>query len=385
MNNSKTDIPESVVKWLFQVIQPIYKHDPRATFHDTMVTLTQFGELRPRTRVYTDHTGQSKLLLMLYGQLRNGLPVIFWIPDNYPATNPLVFIDITCGVSLQRNEMVLDDGQLQLDHFQEWNPQTSNIAQIVQCIEGIDSNLIIIPQVKPEPVLSTPPPLPPKPTERVETESRHGSPIPQRAPQPGPRPGPRTDVVPPPITNLTPVIPKDNVTQTVDLMDSLTLDRNTQHEELIQSLQQILNEMTQNSQLAIEQESTNYAIKYNDVINKFNENLQYQLQTIKYVNENITSQKQILAQKMEELDKFQQNKLSRITPPRDPSEVIATDNDHLYKMVSLDYALTDCIQLCYHLLNKGTVTVDQFIKETRRLGTLQFQTRDAIVTATASH
>ena len=262
MNNNKTEIPESVVKWLFQVIQPIYKHDPRATFHDTMVTLTQFGELRPRTRVYTDHSGQSKLLLMLYGQLRNGLPVILWIPDNYPATNPLVFIDVTSGVSLQRNEMIQDDGQLQLDLFQEWNPQTSNIAQIVQFIEGMDSNLVIIPEVKPELVLSTPPPLPPKPIGRVEIESRHGSPIPQRAPQPGPRP----DVVPPPITKPRPVIPTDNVAQTVDLMDSLTLDRNTQHEELIQSLQQILNEMNQNSQLAIEQESTNYAIKYNDVI-----------------------------------------------------------------------------------------------------------------------
>lgn len=381
MNNTATEIPESVVKWLFQVIQPIYKHDPRATFHDTMVTLTQFGEFRPRTRVYTDHAGQSKLLLMLYGRLQNGIPLILWIPDNYPASNPLVFIDVTSGVNLQNNEVIRDDGQLQLDIFQQWNPQTSNIAQIVQFIEGMDPNIFVIPETKPEQVLSTPPPLPPKPMVRMEASSRHVSPSPQSASQLTASP----TVVPPPIVRPMPAIPDTNVSQTTDLMDSLTLDRNTQHEELIQSLQQILDEMNQKSQDSIKQESTNYALKYNDVINKFNENLKYQLQTIEYVNENIKSQRHILEQKMEELDKFQQTKLANATPPHDPSEVINTGNDTLYKMVSLDYALTDCIQLCYQLLNKGTLTVDQFIKETRRLGTLQFQTRDAIVTATASH
>ena len=384
MNNAKTEIPESVVKWLFQVIQPIYKHDPRATFHDTMVTLTQFRALRPRTRVYTDHTGQSKLLLMLYGQLQNGIPVILWIPDNYPASNPLVYIDVTTGINLQNNEVIQDDGQLQLQIFQQWNPQTSNIAQIVQFIETMDPNIIIIPDMKPEQMLSTPPPLPPKPMTRVDTNSRNVSPSPQPVPQTAPPLAPRPNVVPPPVRPI-PAIPDTNVTQAVDLMDSLTLNRNTQHEELIQSLQQILDEMNQNTQGSIKQESTNYALKYNDVINKFNENLKYQLQTIEYVNENIKSQRLVLEQKMEELDKFQQNKLANAIPPQDPSEVINTGNDTLYKMVSLDYALTDCIQLCYQLLNKGTLTVDQFIKETRRLGTLQFQTRDAIVTATATH
>jgi len=374
VGKGKTEIPESVVKWLFQVIQPIYKHDPRATFHDSMVTLTQFGQLRPRTRVFTDSDGLSRLLLVLHGVI-HGVPILVWLPEDYPATSPLIYIDIEKIDSSQRyGSLVQKDAQLNLSMFcNEWNPQTSNVAQIIQAIEQLEStHLIETPQdsitvagttIPPSTssTLTSPPPLPPKPGQ--QKVSAHALP-------------PRPKVATPP--------PSPLQQQAVDLMDSLTLNGDTQHDQLLVALEQLLQELETGSERSMNNEITDYSVKYKDVIAKFNDNLQYQTQAVQYVNDNITRHRESLTIQMKELEEFRDVRLNTYQPPQDVDEIVTTADDLLYNFVSLDLALTDAILLCNELLSKGSLTVDQFVRETRHLGTLQFQTRDAILSRSAT-
>lgn len=133
-----TPLPEPVVQWLFKVIQPIYKQ-PKLVFHDAVQTLTEFKNLRPRTRVFTDEDGSPRLLLCLYGSIHieQGLdvPVLIWIPESYPIAKPLLFIDLELlGKDLQlvTNESVEPDGRVHTRLLRQWNPQSANLFNVIQ-------------------------------------------------------------------------------------------------------------------------------------------------------------------------------------------------------------------------------------------------------------
>lgn len=365
--DSNGEIPESVVRWLFQVIQPIYKHDPRATFHDCMVTLSQFKQLRPRTRVFTDIRGQSKLLLCLYGRI-NDIPVVVWVRDSYPMEHPLLFIDLEqldVNEKLVKSDLVAIDGTLHLDIFDHWDPMTCNIAQIIQSFNELPREIVIgsSMQGNQSPDIHSPPPLPPKP------KMNNGGSVSSR-------------LIPQKLVNNVPPgsKPIKNYVANIDLMDTDNLGNDTTHTELLENLQQLLDEMSRQEQSRLKDEDSTYQQRYKDVIQKFNDNLQYETNMVKYVTDSVTQYKQDLQSQITALRTFKENKLQKV--PQDVDQVIATANDTLYQLVSLDLSLTDAIQLCNQMLNKGILSVDHFIRETRLLGTKQFLVRDAIATQT---
>lgn len=138
LSGMSTPLPEPVVQWLFKVIQPIYKQ-PKLVFHDAVQTLTEFKNLRPRTRVFTDEDGSPRLLLCLYGgiHIEQGLdvPVLIWIPESYPIAKPLLFIDLELlgkDLQLATNESVEPDGRVHTRLLRQWNPQSANLFNVIQ-------------------------------------------------------------------------------------------------------------------------------------------------------------------------------------------------------------------------------------------------------------
>ncbi|CEP61719.1 ubiquitin-binding ESCRT-I subunit protein STP22 LALA0_S03e09340g [Lachancea lanzarotensis] len=129
------NLPPPVVDWLFKVTQPYY--DARTTFRDVMYTLSEFRNVRPRTKVFTDSQGKTQLLLCLYGRFSSdqvpvSVPVLIWIPREYPILAPYIFVDFD---ALQDEKMVPggivdSSGRFRLPMLESWNPDSCNLRDL---------------------------------------------------------------------------------------------------------------------------------------------------------------------------------------------------------------------------------------------------------------
>lgn len=90
-------------------------------------------QLRPRTRVFTFPDGSSALLLSLYGTL-DGVPIIVWIPKQYPVTVPYIYLDLnslTGDLKIQVNQFLDISGQFFLPIFGAWSGQPGSLLQAI--------------------------------------------------------------------------------------------------------------------------------------------------------------------------------------------------------------------------------------------------------------
>ncbi|ODV74722.1 ubiquitin-binding ESCRT-I subunit protein STP22, partial [Cyberlindnera jadinii NRRL Y-1542] len=128
-------LSNELLHWLFRVLQPEYS-DPRTTYHDVAVLLQRYPTLKPRTRVYTYETGESALLLDIYGALPsriNGevyrIPVEVWIPHEYPLASPIAYVTPTEKMVLQPGNHVDTNGKCYLEYTANWSAERrSNVA-----------------------------------------------------------------------------------------------------------------------------------------------------------------------------------------------------------------------------------------------------------------
>lgn len=211
MSDKNTGLPNSVIAWLQSNINNIYKTpDRRILFNDILWCLTKFKSiLRPRTRVFVEPKGNSKLLLCLYGTfsianpsssmyispnvfnnehnqmiLQNKIseiPILIWILDNYPHTIPLIYIDLdklrdtTSNVSkfmINLSKNIDSNGQIYLPNFESWNHNdpNCNIINIVKDLQILINNKILLYKLPEQRInqenttnnndLSAPPPIP---------------------------------------------------------------------------------------------------------------------------------------------------------------------------------------------------------------------------------
>ncbi|SCU98841.1 LADA_0H15698g1_1 [Lachancea dasiensis] len=133
-------IPPPVIDWLFKVTQPYY--DGRATFRDVLYTLSEYRNLRPRTKTYTDSQGKSALLLCLYGVIESGqiaVPVLIWIPLEYPILAPYVYLDLDSlrDYKIKPNGVADSNGLFSLSAIHNWDAQVSNLRDLVQELTSV--------------------------------------------------------------------------------------------------------------------------------------------------------------------------------------------------------------------------------------------------------
>lgn len=192
MDNKSAALPSSVINWLQTNINNIYKtQNKRILFNDILWCLTQFKSiLRPRTRVFVESNGNSKLLLCLYGtfsssssssSINNSLdfientnsttvnnqlisqnkitqiPILIWILNKYPRSIPLIYIDLdklnelneldsNFEIKINLSKNIDSNGQIYLPIFNNWdhNDPNCNIINIVKDLQFLINNKVIL-------------------------------------------------------------------------------------------------------------------------------------------------------------------------------------------------------------------------------------------------
>lgn len=106
-------VPYPILDWLVKVLHQIYssanakalppsqqqqqqqkRQQTKLIFHDVVVVLQKYlnNPLKIKTKVFIHNTGESELLLCLHGAFAS-IPLLVYVPKNYPELPPFVMID----------------------------------------------------------------------------------------------------------------------------------------------------------------------------------------------------------------------------------------------------------------------------------------------------
>ncbi|CCF60006.1 hypothetical protein KAFR_0I02270 [Kazachstania africana CBS 2517] len=395
VSNNNTGIPDSVVKWLFQVSNQIYSNNSRQIFNDSLLILSHFKNLRPRTRVFTDYQGKSNLLLCIYGDFTNTVtnlqvPFLIWVPVNYPSEHPIVNINMeTLGTQLKINlgPHVDSNGTIYLPCFEK--PQCTLHDCLMGLLNILDHESLFIAERAP-PILppkphdishqlqklkldATPPPLPELPpghTRRNEVLSP--PPIPERLPSNTPSKIPtRPTVTNSPKVELARVakVNKKEHSEVPDFMDQE--QRTNSHDAILSNLNDLIGVISENEKNLITNELNRFDTS--NLVTSIKNNLDFETNSIENFQNIIKNYSIQLHEKINDLKKFEDKQLNKVYDDVIVHETVAMKQ--IYDMVCKDYALDDSIKLCVNLLNKGILTLDLFVKTVRNLSREQFLVR----------
>ena len=427
MNNM--GVPESVIKWLFEVTQQIYgRYDPKTTFNEVLLCISQFRQLRLRTRNYSfsndgngDRSTTAKnvtLILNIHGRLtKEDIPILVWVPLEFPQVPPKLSIDmVLCGdkgLKLKLSQYVDSQGNVSIPSWSLRQGQsagqysiTYGIQEFIQLVDlgyiGFIKDRESTPTSAPtsaftKPPLPEKPPLPPKPPgKHVSAPLMQPTTVSPIEPTARPIQAPVPPAIPERTYKRSPQIPtrgqqqQQQQTQTKstlppsipDFVDSVATTPNGEptsklRQQILRDFAQLVNELRATEAHKVETEVTQRKRAIEDAISQFKERLTYQRQAAKYMHDNVELVKTRLEDEMKMVTDFKNSRLDSLGNP-DPDDIAICDVkaiEQMYDLVSRDSALTDAIKLCYDLLNKGLVELELYIKETRRLAREQFLVR----------
>lgn len=357
--------------------------------------------MRPRTRVYTDSSGTSELLLCIYGKLGidSSLPVIIWLPKSYPIEHPLIYVDFESAAELPPayEQYVTANGEIHLPFLQQWDIDENNVSQIIEELVKLERNASAVASVadevsslsispSPRPISETPGPvLPPKPPR---------PPRPPQLPLPTVSSGSDSSPLPPKIPvkessigkerpkNTPPEVPQRPPVYSADLLDSeLGANQDQRHKEVLADLQKTLNELSLRDAQDVQQNIEPRKLAIASAVKQFGSTLGYEKASLQRTLDAIKDTKAVLSRETEIIEQHsaqvcEYEELYGETP--DPSSLVTTESelvDQLYRLVAKDCALTDTIHTLGRLLNSGVIKLDTFVKKTRALAREQFLVR----------
>lgn len=280
--------------------------------------------------MYTLETGESQLLLCLYGSIPSAIngkvykiPIELWVPHEYPIVAPFVYVVPTEKMVLQPGNHVDNSGRCYLPYLANWgqNPEDnyaqSNIVKLCEALSKIFSNE---PPVFAKPITKTTSP----PSQISQPSSQTQSPAPALPPKPRDNDsGIVTPTSPPPL----PPLPEELRSRTIgsptlqrfdhlaqqrsidqarflsaeqpNIMDIDPGDRNGHGEntERLQVLSQLDQLLQQVNQFEVTEDlnkmnSNISKIKYS--IGKFDKIFQYEFHNLEKTNHQLEENKQIL-------------------------------------------------------------------------------------------
>lgn len=160
-----------------------YKHRD-FTCREVINLLQVYRSLTYRLEAFVFNNGTRKDLLNLEGTIPvnykgafYNIPVCIWLMDTHPQNAPLCFVKPTPDMSIKVSRYVDSNGKVYLPFLHEWNPKSSTLQALIQCMIVAFGEL---PPVYSKPRNETRAPYPvnsfmPQP----------GYPFPQVSPQPG--------------------------------------------------------------------------------------------------------------------------------------------------------------------------------------------------------
>lgn len=368
--------------------------------------MSQFKQLRPRTRVYTDSNGISELLLCIYGKLELTLPVplLIWIPRTYPLEHPLIYIDLG---SLQNARpsvgvYVNPNGVVSLPIFAKWHPGVNNILQVIQelfevcnhtCLveplnNQMEENVLPHPPIQPActltPNMPERPPIPPKPSTPIASKSYPINDTTFLIPPKVPVRENDTSFVPE-TPKVPPSLPKRPPTISIDLLDSEVANQEEPlYKRALTELQMTLNQMDTMEDRFVKENFEERTVTIKSAIKQFEIVYNFEKERLKSASKSIDDTRASLEREIvlvgRQSQQVEEYERTRGTDP-DPSSLAATETvvlSQLYQLVAKDYALSDAIHALARLLNRDTIKLDMFVKKTRELAREQFLTRTHI-------
>ncbi|CCK71910.1 ubiquitin-binding ESCRT-I subunit protein STP22 KNAG_0I01190 [Huiozyma naganishii CBS 8797] len=407
------NLPKSVIDWLYKVVQSIYKTDPRAAFHDCVVALSLYkSNLRPRTRVFTNPSGEAQLLLCLYGdfvnvQVSGPVPILIWVCSQYPLKAPVVFVDVEKlgpDREVRVGGQIDSNGQIYLPILHQWDPKLSNVVKLIKELETLIQTQQLVTELGrqspetpaiPKDTRSTgdKPPLPLKPNQSIsspksidpERQQAYPKTIAETLPPPIPaRPG---FVSPQPLPNrrISPPVAREPVNRPtpladLDLMDT-DLPLNTKddpHKQALDILTKKLEGLTVREHSVVAGQFGQRKASIEKSIAQFNDLLAFETQQVELMGDQVAQYTSSLRREMKRLDNNVSDWEANYEKAGSTARLHHTETsglDQLYDLVAQDLALDDTIEFLYSLLNRDSLSLDLYVRKTRALAKQQFMIR----------
>lgn len=137
-----------------------YKHRD-VTLREVISVIQVYRSLTYRLEGFVFNNGIRKDLLNLEGTIPvnfkgayYNIPVCIWLMDKHPQNAPLCFVKPTADMSIKVSKYVDHNGKVYLPYLHEWNPKTSTLQILIQCMISAFGEL---PPVFSKPRNATPP------------------------------------------------------------------------------------------------------------------------------------------------------------------------------------------------------------------------------------
>ncbi|SCU90711.1 LAME_0E09736g1_1 [Lachancea meyersii CBS 8951] len=396
----RLNIPPPVVNWLFKITQSYY--DARTTFRDAMYTLSEFRNLKPRTKVYTDSQGKPQLLLCLYGRFGSehvSVPVLIWIPREYPILAPYVYVDFDSlrDEVLVPGSTVDANGRFRVPMMDTWSPESWNLRELTFSLASSimeDPPLVVetaFDQSPPLPerigMLVQPPlasPLKPPPVREVEQLTRDigSAKLEDTAPVLPPKPPSALKSASPMSQPTPPARTPQSVEQQPSIMDLDAVDqRSSTYDHALSSLFQLITTLAkEDAQNVTETLRTrmfaaqNATAQFRNICDQESSALEQRERAVTEKRDSLVSGIKLIDAQLDKAQHYVQN----YGPECDLSSMQTPDSvgvSQLRNLVARDHAVSDTINALSRLFNQNAITLDVFLRKVRALARDQFLLR----------
>lgn len=366
------------------------------------------------------------------------VPVLIWIPTEYPIMAPYVCIDLESlqNSKIKASEYVDTNGTLYLPMLSSWDPETCNVFKLVHELSVvinedpiIVSNLTNLEEQLPQlrlletplaiantgsPALPPRPPKPPKETGPLHINSNTSNNDVPQIPSLPPRPhnGIAMDYAPTPSASVSPDIPPRpplptkptekhkshevpetpsgshietiaSVFEQPDLIDSGTAPlEDPDYHQALQDLQRTLNELSSLDKNAATEAFRRREATIRNAIKQFESICEYESNTYDQLQKTAGENKQLVIEEIKKLDgeiKKGHKYLEQNMDVIDPNKLATTETvalNQLYELVAKDHAISDTIYALSKRMNRNIITLETFMKKIRDLARDQFLTRE---------
>ncbi|KAL1914821.1 uncharacterized protein VTP21DRAFT_7913 [Calcarisporiella thermophila] len=130
--------------WLRTALQAYPEHE--RVFLDVDAVLQSYPSLKPRMDNYTYETGRTDLLLCLHGTIPinfrstgYNIPVYFWVPLQYPTTEPLAYVKPTAQMLIRPGRHVDVNGKCYHPYMAYWNPDENSLVGLISHLQRVFS------------------------------------------------------------------------------------------------------------------------------------------------------------------------------------------------------------------------------------------------------
>ncbi|CDK24638.1 unnamed protein product [Kuraishia capsulata CBS 1993] len=383
-------LPPELLKWLYRVLQPEYQN-AMLVYQDVSLVLMVFSALKPRTRVYDDEYGRSRLLLNLYGSMaytQNGAPfsapIEVWFPQEYPREPPVVYVVPNSQTLLNPNNWMDQNGRIYHPLLSSWSAtfgsQTSN--------EGIQPNqnrlLVLFNTIqecfdrqspvyaRPASLATSPPPPPlphPKPVKATPTV---------KSPPPLPTKTVRSPVQSPsPVLFATPVRPATPQAQPVQQTLPPPVPANPVRAQVSRDLPAKLQQILENDVRPF------FAGDIISVLDSVQQKL-YDLQNRRDALKNVAGAYEDKAKQNESIVQKAEDELQKTiekansAPEPDIDRVFAAETvvyNQLYDLVATNESISDTLYVLERAHDDGSVPFNAYMKHARGLAREQFMVK----------